>query len=310
MITVLGDVMVDEYWPLIDLGPNPERSPGRKFAVGRVTQRILGGAGVVARQIRAAGVAVTLAGRIGHDPSGTWAVEACRLEGISDELVREQSLRTVRKVRMLHRGQICPDRIDLDDARAMTASTRAQLANCPLGDVLVVSDYGKGACPLDLIKSVFTRAKRVRAAILVDPAQGRSWDDYAGCRLVKANRNEAQAQLGRRSTPRQMAKRLAERYGVAVVVTAGEDGCGYCDPVTQCCGAVRSLPALDPVDVCGCGDTVMSVLALGVGWGWDLEQSCREAMRVAGQQVRHRGADTLRDEFAALAARHLAPIPS
>jgi len=67
----------------------------------------------------------------------------------------------------------------------------AYLESCPLGDVLLVQDYGKGVCTKRLLRSLMGWAGEADLPVLVDPARGRDWHDYEGCTLIKANRVEA-----------------------------------------------------------------------------------------------------------------------
>jgi len=57
-------------------------------------------------------------------------------------------------------------------------------------------------------------------------AGGRDWRDYDGCTVIKANRIEAAEALRCHVSdpPAIMARRLANRQGCHVVVTAGELG--------------------------------------------------------------------------------------
>jgi sugar/nucleoside kinase (ribokinase family) len=120
--------------------------------------------------------------------------------------------------------------------------------------------------------------------VLVDPARGRDWRDYEGCTVIKANRIEAAEALGCHvgDPPAMMARRLAIRQGCHVVVTAGELGLWWSDGQ-----AVRRVPAV-PVQVVrrlrrwrhGPGDA-----GRGDGHGWTIADGCRQAVRMAAEQL-------------------------
>jgi D-beta-D-heptose 7-phosphate kinase / D-beta-D-heptose 1-phosphate adenosyltransferase len=162
------------------------------------------------------------------------------------------------------------------------------LATCPIGDCLLIQDYGKGVCTAGLLRSLLAHATAAGVPVLVDPARGRDWRDYEGCTVIKANRIEAAEALGCHvaDPPAMMARRLAIRHGCHVVVTAGELGLWWSDGQ-----AVRRVPAVPvPVrDVCGAGDTVLATLGVVMAAGGMIADGCKQAVREAARQVEQTG---------------------
>ncbi|MDA1049328.1 MAG: hypothetical protein O3C40_02470 [Planctomycetota bacterium] len=92
----------------------------------------------------------------------------------------------------------------------------------PPGDVLLISDYGKGVCARSLLRILGTRARGANAPILVGPARSRSWSDYGGVTLNKANWAEAMEAVGSHDfRPLSLARRLADEHPCHVDVTLG-----------------------------------------------------------------------------------------
>jgi sugar/nucleoside kinase (ribokinase family) len=123
---------------------------------------------------------------------------------------------------------------------------------------------------------------------------GRDWRDYEGCTVITANRIEAADALGCKvgDPPAMMARRLAIRQGCHVVVTASALGLWWSDG-----RAVRRVPAV-PVqvrDVCGAGDTVLATLGAVLATGGTIADGCRQAVRMAAEQVAQMGVGSVVD---------------
>jgi rfaE bifunctional protein kinase chain/domain len=279
-ITMVGDVMLDRYLIGDVTRLNPEAA-GVVMDIEREDLR-LGGAASVAMLASSLGAEVTLAGVIGRDLPGSQVLELLDTHGITPYLWADPSRPTTNKTRFILRGQLRPDRFDFESKAAVSGEAAEYLAACPIGDALLVQDYGKGVCTVGLLRTLMGRASGV--PILVDPARGRDWRDYEGCTVIKANRIEAAEALGCRVSdpPAMMARRLAIRHGCHVIVTAGELGLWWSDGQV-----VRRVPAI-PVqvrDVCGAGDTVLAALGVAMATGGTIEDGCRVAVRMAAEQV-------------------------
>src|SRR5690606_17416159 len=102
-ILVIGDVMLDRYW----FGEVDRISPEAPVPVVRVARREdrLGGAANVARNIVALGAQATLMGLVGRDEVGEKIAELAVQEGITEQLVPDDSIHTTLKMRVLGRQQ-------------------------------------------------------------------------------------------------------------------------------------------------------------------------------------------------------------
>jgi D-beta-D-heptose 7-phosphate kinase/D-beta-D-heptose 1-phosphate adenosyltransferase len=223
-----------------------------------------------------------LAGVIGSDVPGSQVQALLRKHGVTSHLWIAEDRPTTTKNRFIVRGQLRPDRFDCETTSEIGYDAATYLAACPLSDVLLVQDYGKGICTKRLLRWLISRAREADIPVLVDPACGRDWHDYEVCTLIKANRVEAAEALGVRPTeaPAMMARRLAIRHGCKVVVTAGGSGLWWSDGCQ-----VRRVPAVDVDvrDVCGPGDTVLATLGVEIAENGEFEDGCRRAARMASQ---------------------------
>ncbi len=158
------------------------------------------------------------------------------------------------------------------------------LSAVPLGDMLLVSDYGKGVCTSSLLQALGDRARLAGVPILVDPARSRDWSDYGQVTLIKANWSEATEVAGNHDGhPLAMARRLADACNCHVVVTLGGHGLVAAEQD----GGIWYLPA-EPTevwDVCGAGDTILAALSTAMLDGNCVRRACRLATTAGGRQV-------------------------
>ena len=158
------------------------------------------------------------------------------------------------------------------------------LAAVPLGDLLLISDYGKGVCTHLLLKELVSRANAIGKPVLVDPARARAWSDYGPVTLIKANLAEAADELNAEQVaPIALATALSKKHRCQVVVTLGEHGL-VCAELDQEPSHISAIP-VDARDVCGAGDTVFAALGLRLAHQHTLTQACQFATAAAGDQV-------------------------
>jgi D-beta-D-heptose 7-phosphate kinase/D-beta-D-heptose 1-phosphate adenosyltransferase len=280
-ITVVGDLILDRYLIGDATKLNPEQ-PGVVIRVDREEDR-LGGAAAVAMIAAGLGARVTLAGVIGRDEPGDRLRRLVDTHGIEPHLWIEDRP-TTWKQRIVTRGQLRPDRCDREATTPIGDHAARFLAAVPLGDMVLVSDYGKGVCTRSLLQALGDRSRAADVPILVDPARGRSWSDYGQVTLIKANWAEATEAVGNHDNrPLDLARRLADQFRCQVVVTMGRHGmvCAERD------GATWYLPAeaSEVRDVCGAGDTVLAALGTGMLNGDCLRRTCLVAASASREQV-------------------------
>ena len=294
-ITVIGDLILDRYLIGDATKLNPEM-PGVVIRVDKEDDR-LGGAAAVAMIAAGFGAKVTLAGVVGDDEPGKRLRELLDLHVIESHVWVDRRP-TTWKQRIVTRGQLRPDRCDREVTTPVSDRAERFLAEVPLGDILLISDYGKGVCTRGLLDMIGGRAREAAIRILVDPARSRNWSDYGQVSLIKANWAEATEAAGRSDVrPLALARDLSRQHACDVVVTLGRHGmvCGERGDATW------HLPAVptEVRDVCGAGDTVLAVLAIATCRRHTLPNACRMAARMAACQVRALGIAPVRPEAAA-----------
>ena len=306
---VVGDLMLDRFvW-----GRVQRISPEAPVPVVHVTREEVraGGAGNVVSNIAALGGRAAACGIVGRDEAGARLLAA--LEGLgagTDGVVVARGGTTVEKTRIIaHQQQVV--RLDREQPHVPDGPSVRKVREFVLGrlaryDVVVVSDYGKGAIGPELLAALAAAGRRRPFTWLVDPKQP-NFPYYRGASLVKPNREEAAAAAGIEirddATLRAAGARLLERWQAgAVLISRGEEGMALFKPG----GVVRTFPtvAREVFDVTGAGDTVLAACALALGAGGTLEEATVLANHAAGVVVGKVGTATVaRDELRAAVRR-------
>jgi D-glycero-beta-D-manno-heptose-7-phosphate kinase len=289
-VLVVGDVMLDEFiW-----GKVARISPEAPVPVVEVTDQSfhLGGAGNVARNVRALGGEALLAGVIGRDSAGERVLEAAGAAGIESLLaVSDAGRPTTVKTRIVaHNQQVV--RADRESASevpdgvesAILEGARRVLGSC---QALVVSDYQKGVVTASLLRRLLPLARRRRIPVLVDP-KVRHFSLYKRVALVTPNQREAEQASGiaiRGSSQliaagRELLKRLECR---AVLITRGEQGMSLFERGRR--PVHIPTAAREVFDVTGAGDSVIATLALALCAGARLPEAAALANYAAGVVV-------------------------
>jgi D-beta-D-heptose 7-phosphate kinase/D-beta-D-heptose 1-phosphate adenosyltransferase len=288
-VLVIGDVMLDRYWH----GPTSRISPEAPVPVVRIEQREdrPGGAGNVALNIVTLGARVTLIGLIGDDDAGRILSTNLASAGIDSRLRTTPGYTTVTKLRVLSRHQqlirldVEGDVIGLDRLSLLDAYTAA-LAQA---DVVVLSDYGKGALrnSVDLIRLARAAGKQV----LVDP-KGGDFSIYRNASIITPNLAAFEAVVGPCRDEAEIVNKgmeLMRAYAFdALLVTRGEQGM----TLLRTGETPLHLPARarEVYDVTGAGDTVIGVLAAGLAAGSQIPAAAALANLAASLVVGKLGA--------------------
>lgn len=291
-VLVAGDVMLDRYWH----GSTSRISPEAPVPVVRVeeAEERPGGAGNVAVNIAALGAQVSLLAVTGGDDAARTLSAQLDAAGVHCLLQEASGMVTVTKLRVLSRHQQLI-RLDFEsgipdfDPRTLVAPFRAALAQT---DVVVLSDYGKGA--LAGAQELIQAARAAGVPVLVDP-KSRDFGLYRGATAVTPNFAEFEAVVGPCRNEEEMESKgtaLMREYGLdAVLITRGEHGM----TLLRRGAAPQHLPARarEVYDVTGAGDTVISVLAAALAAGEDLAQATALANLAAGIVVGKLGTATV-----------------
>jgi D-beta-D-heptose 7-phosphate kinase/D-beta-D-heptose 1-phosphate adenosyltransferase len=297
-VLVLGDVMLDRfvYGSVERISPE---APIPVVNVARVAD-MPGGAANVARNIATLGARVCLIGVVGED---TWANDLrSQLEAsptITARLIGDVSRPTTVKTRYVADGQQVmradrESRVPLSETveRRLLAEFRDALAET---DVVVLSDYAKGALSESMTRASIDAARAARKSVIVDP-KAKRLDKYRGATILTPNRMELQQASSTNCTTDDevvAAARVILAQGICevMIVTRGKDGMSVIADDER----VVHLPtaAREVFDVSGAGDTVVATLAVGIAAGGATSQSAALANLAAGLVVGKRGTATV-----------------
>jgi D-glycero-beta-D-manno-heptose-7-phosphate kinase len=293
-LLVVGDVMLDRYWFGDSDRISPE-APVPVVQVSKVDER-LGGAANVARNVAALGANTTILGVVGEDEAGNRIHELLKQSGVNSQLEIDPKVPTTVKLRVIARQQQLI-RLDFEETPSQTALEQ-KLARFEkaLGsaDVLVLSDYGKGA--LSQVAAMIEYAQAQNKVILVDP-KGEDYEKYRGATVITPNRSELRQVVGRwadEADLTQRAQELRRSLGIqALLLTRSEEGMSLF--TDQGVSHVRAQ-AREVFDVSGAGDTVIATLAVALAAQWPLDRAMALANRAGGIVVGKLGTATVTSE--------------
>lgn len=299
-LLVVGDLMLDEYlW-----GDAGRVSPEAPVLVLRAMRREvrLGGAASVAALARGLEAEVSIVGGVGDDTTGRTVRELIRDDGICATGVATFDDRpTTLKQRFLglagcrHPQQIL--RVDHESEDSLNPSVEARLVTTIREqiagvDAVLISDYGKGVCTPPLLNFIIAEAKARRIPVLVDPARGADYRQYAGATVIVPNRPEAAAVWGEpiaTALDAELAGRavLDAACATAAIVKLDRDGMVFVPHSGL--AAHFETEARDVYDVTGAGDVVLAVLGLCLASSVDLSDAVAMANVAAGLEVERWG---------------------
>lgn len=270
-VLVVGDLMLDRYlWGRVER-ISPE-APVPVVDVYKEENR-LGGAANVGLNLHALGAAVAICGVVGNDHEGRELLRLAEEKGFENRFVHTSSeRRTTVKIRILGATQQML-RVDKEDRFALSPDERAQILQSLIPrisefDAIIFEDYDKSMLDAEIVGHIIHAAAHNNIPVMVDPKYRNFWA-YSGCTLFKPNLKELAEGLGyqlsrfdlegiyRRIV--ELRERMPHTY---TLVTLSENGMMLVDEnlyATHIPAHYRNI-----TDVSGAGDTVISVMSLGL----------------------------------------------
>ncbi len=289
-VLVIGDVMLDRFVDGAVTRISPE-APVPILSQSHVRQ-MPGGAANVACNLAQMGLHVHLIGVCGDDEAGkTLHDELAKIPAIRFDPVTIAGRPTSLKTRFRAGSQQIlrvDDEVtsDIDTAAAEKFSKYALLA-IQDADLVVLSDYAKGALPLSLLEKIVAHSAAKGKMTIADPKRA-DISVYSGVNLLTPNlaelQNTTDQLLSSIEAIGQAATALAKEFGIGSILTtmsargmmlSKADGTQFHDPAS----------ARDIFDVSGAGDTVVAMIAGAVVAGANLEDAVRLANHAAGVAV-------------------------
>jgi D-beta-D-heptose 7-phosphate kinase/D-beta-D-heptose 1-phosphate adenosyltransferase len=262
------------------------------------TSNMPGGAANVARNVAALGSQAVLIGVVGADEAANELRRDLSLVSpLQTQLIVDPSRPTTTKTRYVaDRQQVLRTDVELAApiAEAVAASLLAQFtAALREADIVVLSDYGKGALSDSVTARAIAAANAAGKRVLVDP-KSRSFLKYKGATVLTPNKHELQSACGHDcSSDEQVVAAareiLAQGICSIVVATRGKEGMS----IVQSGSALHIRTVASEVyDVTGAGDTAVAAMAVGLAGGADISNVARLANIAAGIVVGKYGTAT------------------
>ena len=297
-VLVVGDLMLDEYvWGKVER-ISPE-APVQVVDVYSDDLR-LGGAGNVINNLVALGVAVSVASILGDDADGCLLQQKLEQLGVDTAaVVRESGRTTSRKTRVMANNQQIV-RIDRETRAEITAGQIEQLTNSvcaalPSCQVILVSDYLKGVLPETFLQGIMAAGRDAGIPVVVDP-KGSDFQKYRGATVLTPNRKEAQLASGTVIDNEASLCKVGHALRIALdlqtlVLTRSEEGMSLFSRD----GRDEHMPteAREVFDVSGAGDTVLSLIGVGLAAGLTMQEAAWISNVAAGIVVAKIGTSTV-----------------
>lgn len=310
-VLIIGDVMLDRYLT----GSVSRISPEAPVPVvlHRETEDRLGGAANVALNVRALGSVPILCSAVGRDEDGEVFRQILPANDISAEgIVTLPGRRTTVKTRILGNNQQML-RIDREDTHDLTAEEEAFFLQKVLRllderpvRVVIFQDYNKGVLTPKVIRDVIAVSRERGILTAVDPKKV-NFFAFEGVDLFKPNLKEIRDSAPFAVHPtleslQQASDFLHERLqNRLTMITLSEKGL-FLDGGTG--GKIFPTVPRNVADVSGAGDTVISVAALGLAAGLDLETIATLSNLAGGQVCEFPGVVPVRRDILAAELKH------
>ena len=293
-VLVIGDSMLDTY-----IHGNIERiSPEAPVPVCEIVKREHkpGGAANVALNCHHLGAETYLMCLLGNDNSGDRLVETIHENGIELLAIRTKRQTTV-KTRILGNQQHMI-RLDEEDISPIRPETEELIiekfkAHCEENkpDVIILQDYNKGMLTDRVISSIITFCNSHDIFTAADPKHN-NFFSFKNIDLFKPNIREVSTALQKSfeanlESLSEAADKIMENMNCQkIMITLGKDGIFYKDENQT---FISPAFPVEIADVCGAGDTVISLSALMMAEGIDTEVTLRLANTAAGHACERLG---------------------
>ncbi len=290
-VLIVGDVMIDRYLT----GKVDRISPEAPVPVVQLFQsdNRLGGAANVALNVQAMGAKAHLCSVIGKDENAELFLQLMPQENLDAvNILQSNERKTTVKTRVIASNQHLL-RVDTEDTHDLSSRESKQFLAAIKSfldrqkiDVILFQDYNKGVLTHELIKAIIEEANQRNIPTAVDPKKD-NFLSYKKTTLFKPNLKEVREALPFSIDPTLASLQIASDFlrqklnHQNTLITLSEKGI-FADDGQQ--SMILPTQPRNITDVCGAGDTVISIAALGLALSMDLKDIAL-LTNLAGGQV-------------------------
>ena len=262
-VLVIGDSILDKYY----YGEVNRISPEAPVPINHIIEikNKLGGAANVANALYTLGLNTSLITHIGNDTNGNILLSLFKNINVFP-IITEQI--TTTKIRILSNNQ---QMIRLDFEDQLTDLYNLDLINILNhkiinNNIIIISDYGKGFCSENMCQYIIKQCNQLNKIVIIDP-KGNNWNKYKNAVYITPNLKELSDVMGHKvlntdSNIRLKALTLLEKFNLqGILVTRSEKGLSF---ISNDYIIHKLAQAKEVIDVCGAGDTVVAIFALGI----------------------------------------------
>lgn len=290
-ITVIGDVIVDEY---IDCDPLGMSQEDPTIVVSPIEQtNFIGGGAIVAAHAATLGADVRFVSIVGDDQTADFVNGELDRSRVAAHLLTDTTRPTTRKQRfraggktLLRVNHLRQHAVDGSLAEELVRSVHQHLGKT---DLLLFADFNYGCLPQGVVDAINTEAREHGVMLAADSQASSQISDisrYRGMSVITPTEREARLAVGDfESGLVVLAERLAQKADAAhVLITLGAEGMLVYDH-TAC--LTDRIPALNtaPQDVAGAGDSLFTCTAMSLRLGAGIWSSAYLGSLAAACQV-------------------------
>jgi rfaE bifunctional protein kinase chain/domain len=294
-VTVLGDLIVDEYISCDPLGMSQEDPT---LVVSPIQQKkFIGGAAIVAAHAHSLGADVNYFSVSGKDSPAEFAHERLNEWGVKTEIFEDDSRPTTLKQRfqansktLLRVSHLRQHDINRQIIRNFVAAVKAVLSK---SDLVIFADFNYGCLPQTLVDEV-SEVCRQKNILMVADSQSSSQvgnvSRFEGMLLLTPTEREARlAVRDFNSGLVVLAEKLRKKASAKnIILTLGSEGLiAHAESTNSGAWHTDRLPALNsaPKDSSGAGDSLLACSSMAMAVGVDIWQSMYLGSIAAACQV-------------------------
>jgi len=294
-VTVLGDLIVDEY---IDCDPLGMSQEDPTIVVTPIqSEKFVGGAAIVAAHARSLGADVRYISVSGKDASAKFALNKLHEYGVKADVFEDDNRPTTLKQRyrasgktLLRVSHLRQQAISQQLSDRILSAVKLVLATT---DILIFSDFNYGCLPQPLVDKIVDACRSRKILMVADSQSSSQVGDvsrFKDMMLLTPTEREARLAVGDfNSGLVVLAEKLSRKSGAQnIMLTLGAEGLlAHTSSINNDEWLTDRLPAFNiaPKDSAGAGDSLLACCSMSLAVGADMWQSMYLGSIAAACQV-------------------------